>query len=38
MDNCYAQCYVIQAEIEAGQRAIPTDDAFLAEMPEMVWP
>jgi hypothetical protein len=38
MDSCYAQCYVIQAEIESGQRTIPTDDEFLAEMPEMVWP
>lgn len=38
MDSCYAQCYVIQAEIETCQRNTPNDDEFLAEMPEMVWP
>lgn len=38
MDSCYAKCYVIQDELETGQRTLPTDDEFLAEMPEMVWP
>ena len=38
MDACWARCYQIMAEVEAGQRAQPTADELLAELPELVMP
>ena len=31
--NVWATCYAIMAEVEAGQRAIPTSEALIAELP-----
>lgn len=37
-DAVWAACYTILAEGLAGQRAVPTADELLAEVPPMVWP
>lgn len=37
-DAVWAACYTILAEVQAGQRAVPTADELLAELPAMVWP
>lgn len=37
-DAVWASCYSILAEVQAEQRAVPTADALLAELPAMVWP
>lgn len=38
MDDCNAKGYQIMGDVVAGTRPLPTVDAFLAEMPAMVWP
>lgn len=38
MDSCWARCYQILAEVEAGQRAQPTAEDLIAELPELVLP
>ena len=38
MDTCNAHGYEVMADCLAGARPIPTEEEFLGEMPEMVWP
>ena len=38
MDACYQQGTQALAEVMAGKRNAPTPEAFLAELPPMVWP
>lgn len=33
----YRKCYSILAEVEAGERGIPTIDELLAELPKLEW-
>lgn len=33
MDECWAECYRLMAEVKAGTRAVPTVEELLAEMP-----
>lgn len=37
-DAVWAACYSILADVQAGQRTVPTADQLLAELPTMVWP
>jgi len=37
MDSCYAMGYKILADVKAGTRTLPTVNAFLAELPVLVW-
>ena len=37
-DAVWAACYAILADVQAGQRAVPTEAELLAELPVMVWP
>lgn len=37
-DAVWAACYAILADVQGGQRAVPTADELLAELPAMVWP
>lgn len=37
-DAVWASCYTILAEVQAGQRTVPTSDELLAELPAMAWP
>jgi len=37
MDSCYAMGYQILADVKAGTRTLPTVNAFLAELPVLVW-
>jgi len=37
-DEVWAQGYSILADVESGERAIPTVDELLAELPDFVWP
>lgn len=37
-DAVWASCYTILAEVQGGQRTVPTADQLLAELPAMVWP
>ncbi len=37
-DAVWASCYAILAAVQVGQRAMPTADELLAELPAMVWP
>lgn len=36
--RCWAKGEVILSAVQSGQRAVPTKDALLAEMPTMEWP
>jgi hypothetical protein len=38
MDSCNALGYQILAEVQSGQRPVPTILQFLSEMPVMEWP
>lgn len=38
MDECNAYAYEQMALVQAGERAQPTPDELLAELPAMVWP
>ena len=37
-DEVWAKGYTILADVEGGERAIPTVDELLAELPDFVWP
>lgn len=37
-DAVWASCYAILAEVQAGNRTVPTAAELLAELPAMVWP
>lgn len=37
-DRHWARCYEILGAVLAGQRAAPTIEEVMAEMPELVWP
>jgi hypothetical protein len=37
-DEVWAKGYSILADVESGERAIPTVDELLAELPNFVWP
>ena len=37
-DEVWAKGYAILADVEGGERAIPTVDELLAELPSFVWP
>ena len=37
-DACWAKGYEIMADVQAGNRAIPTKDELLAELPAFTWP
>ena len=37
-DEVWAKGYAILADVEGGERAIPTVDELLAELPVFVWP
>jgi len=34
----WEKCYEILGEVESGQRAVPTDDELLAELPKLILP
>lgn len=34
----YRKCYDILAQVEAGERGIPTADELIAELPKLEWP
>ena len=36
-DRVWRKCYTMLAEIEAGQREIPTQEELLAELPTLEW-
>lgn len=38
MDSCNAYCYSVMAAVKSGQRAMPTIEGLIQELPEMVWP
>lgn len=38
MDACYESGQQVLADVTAGARPMPTPEAFLAELPPMVWP
>lgn len=37
-DAVWASCYSILADVQAGQRTVPTADELMAELPAMAWP
>ena len=37
-DATWAACYSILADVQGGQRAMPSQDELLAELPALVWP
>lgn len=37
-DACWAKGYAIMNDVLTGERAIPTVDELIAEMPEFTWP
>jgi hypothetical protein len=37
-DEVWAKGFTILADVEGGERAIPTVDELLAELPAFVWP
>lgn len=38
MDDCYEKGQQVLADVTAGTRQMPTPEAFIAELPPMVWP
>lgn len=36
-DQCWAKCYEIMGEVQAGTRSIPTPDQVLLELPSILW-
>lgn len=38
MDACYETGQQLLADVTAGTRQMPTPEAFIAELPPMVWP
>lgn len=38
MDACYEAGQQALAAVRSGQRTMPTPEAFIAELPPMVWP
>jgi sulfur transfer complex TusBCD TusB component (DsrH family) len=36
-DACWASCYQIMSDVEAGKRALPTVEEVLATLPPMTW-
>jgi len=38
MDDCYAKAYEVLAEVEAGERPMPTPEEAVAMMPPLVLP
>ncbi|NWF45372.1 hypothetical protein F3K02_08945 [Hydrogenophaga sp. D2P1] len=38
MESCYAAGRQVLADVMSGARTLPTPEAFIAEMPPMVWP
>ena len=37
-DEVWAACYAVLDDVLAGNRAVPTDDELLAELPAFSWP
>ena len=37
-DSVWPYVYQVLADVQAGNRAIPTAEALIAELPELVWP
>lgn len=37
-DATWAKCYEIMAQVEAGERPMPTLDELVAELPVLQWP
>lgn len=37
-DKCWSYGYALLAEVEAGERDVPTIDEVVGGLPEMVWP
>lgn len=37
-DAVWAACYAILADVQAGNRAVPTEAQLLIELPSMGWP
>lgn len=37
-DATWAACYSILSDVQDGQRAMPSQDELLAELPALVWP
>jgi len=37
-DATWAMCYAILADVQGGQRAMPSQAELLAELPALVWP
>jgi len=37
-DAVWAYCYQVLADVQANARAVPTEEALIAELPVMVWP
>lgn len=35
MDACWAHCFKVLADMQAGTRAIPTEDELIAELPPL---
>lgn len=38
MDTCNAHAYEVMADVQAGEREMPTAEELIAEMPELTWP
>ena len=37
-DAVWSECYRILGEVEAGKRAVPTEDELIAALPVFAWP
>lgn len=37
-DAVWGYCYQVLADVQAGNRAVPSADELIAELPAMVWP
>lgn len=38
MDNCNSYAYQVLADVQAGNRTLPSVEAFIAELPDLIWP
>lgn len=38
MDNCNAYAYTVMGQVLGGLRPMPTVEAFIEEMPDLIWP